>query len=217
MQHHFLRGLLKKFADGWCCSPATVIICRRQKSFVKVTCACLGCTVIKLITKGVDMIPKQVSGIAVKAAAVAVVVAGVATAGFDIKETKATLAAPTGKCGFSLALNASGLNERYNGSSSAKTVASIGVIDFDAGTSNFVDTKVSNWGAATATPTSVAGQNTFTVTQGSVAGQYVVNINNGYGTQFVFISTNTANTYLMQELASTSHNGAKMSGICQAL
>ena len=163
------------------------------------------------------MSPKKVSGIAVKAAVVAVVVAGVATAGFDIKETKATLAAPTGKCGFSLTLNTSGLNERYNGSTSAKTVASIGVIDFDAGTSNFIDTKVANWGSATATPTSVAGQNTFAVTQGAVAGQYIVNLNNGYGTQFVLISTNTANTYLMQELATSGSNGAKMSGICQAL
>lgn len=160
---------------------------------------------------------KKLSGVVLKAAAVAVVVAGVATAGFDIKETKATLTAPTGKCGFSLTLNTSGINERYNGSNSSKTVASIGVIDFDAGTASFVDTKITNWGTPNASAASSASQNTFSITQAAAAGQYISTINNGYGTQFIFTSTNTANTYLMQEVASVNNNGAKMSGVCQSL
>lgn len=152
------------------------------------------------------------AGFAVKAAAVVAVVAGVATAGFDIKESKATLTAPTGKCGFLINVNPTGLNQNIG--SSAKTVTTIGVMDFDAGTSNYIDTKVTNWGTTSASVSSVAAQNTFTLRQGSIAGQYIATM----GTQeWNLMSSNSGNTYLIQSVADATHTGVQYVGVCQAL
>ena len=158
-------------------------------------------------------------GFAAKAAAVVAVVAGVATAGFDIKESKATLTAPTGKCGYLLTLKSSGFDTKYTNSASTQTVAQIGVIDFDTGTSNNIQTKVSNWGASgsSAANTTVASQSTFSLVAGNYAGKYVMTINNGYNSKFNIISTNTANTYLVQGLPDSNNSGAVLTGMCQAL
>lgn len=154
---------------------------------------------------------------AAKAAAVVAVVAGVATAGFDIKESKATLAAPSGKCGMLLTLKPSGFDVKNAGSSSAQVVSTIAMVDFDSGTANYVDTKVTNWGLPNAANTSVSGQLTFSVVAGSFAGKYVMTLNNGYNTKFNILSTNSANTYLMQGLPDANNDGPVLSGMCQAL
>lgn len=155
-------------------------------------------------------------GFALKAAVVVAVVGAVATAGYDIKETKATLAAPTGKCGASLAANFSGMNTRVANWTEV-TVSSIATVDFDAGTINFVDSVVTNFGKANAATTSQTGQVNFTIVQGSFAGQYVMTIANGDNSKINVLSTNSGNTFLLQSVPNANDNGPVTTGVCQAL
>ena len=158
---------------------------------------------------------KERFGFAAKSAAVVVVVAAVATTGFEIKDSKATLTAPNGKCGYVINANPAGFN-LYT-STSPKIVTTIGIMDFDAGTSKYVATKVTNWGTDEAFLSSAQVEEKFTLTAGPNSGQWIATIQNESNTKWNLMSSNSGNTYLIQMAADATNKGVGYVGVCQAL
>lgn len=158
----------------------------------------------------------QKLSIGIKSAAIVAIVAGVATAGFEIKESKATLTAPSGKCALNLTTNLSGMNTKVGTWTSSQTIQSIGTIDFDAGMVYFVDTNVSNFGGANAATTKKAGEVAFTLSPSSTAaGMYLVTFSGG--SKANLMSTNSGNTMFIAGVPTADDDGPQATGVCQAL
>lgn len=155
---------------------------------------------------------KIVTGI--KTLALSTLIAGIASTGFDIKETKATLTGPSGKCGFSGYSNMAGMNARVSNWSSVTTMSN-GVIDFDARKGSWTDVVVAGYGTANAQTSSDSGVSEFEIAQTSVAGLYQLTFPSG--SKLNLVSTNSGNTYLMQGQASSDDNGPMFIAVCQAL
>lgn len=162
------------------------------------------------------MISKSKAVLAVKSLAVVAVVAGVATAGFDVKETKATLTAPSGKCGFSITNNMAGMNVRVSNWSDVGG-SYLGTIDFDAGVINFKGVQIYNYGQTNAKSVASSGQRKFTLAAGDFPGNYIMTFDNEDKTKMNLISTNSGNTFLMQSIPVTNDDGPVSTGVCQAL
>ena len=150
-----------------------------------------------------------------KAIAVVAVAAGIVTSGFEIKETKATLAAPSGKCGALMTANNAGLSARLSSWNSA-TSSTLVVFDFDNGTATYDGVDVNNYGSNSTVSSADSGSASFTMTAGAFAGSYVLSFSGDY--QMNIVSTNGGNTILMSDVATSSTSNANLStGICQAL
>ena len=145
------------------------------------------------------------------------IAAGIAMAGFNIKETKATLTGPNGTCGFSLTSNVAGMNLRIANFSTVP-ISTMGVINFNTLTINFTGVDVTNYGKSNAqSVVSSGGERAFTMATGSFPGNYVLSLNDEYNSKLSLISTNSGNTYLVQTLPTANDNGPIQAGVCQAL
>ena len=151
---------------------------------------------------------------ALKAAVVAAITAGVVTSGFEIKETKATLTAPTGKCGALLTAYNAGLNSRLSTWTDV-AISTVAVFDFDARTVSFDGVDESNYGSSGAVSSASSGSSTFTIAPGTFAGSYVLTF--ATGSSMNLVSTNSGNTILMADAVSGSSTANMQSGVCQAL
>lgn len=166
------------------------------------------------------MISKSKAVLAVKSLAVVAVVAGVATAGFDIQEPKAAASAPSGQCGLSLSRNFSGFNTYMQGSTDVGT-SLLGVINFDTGTGTANLTSINNFGQnnavnvernLTATVvTAAAGPSTYKVTLTVTADNETSQI------PYYFTSTNSGNTFLVKSVVTADQKTGAWMGVCQAL
>lgn len=160
-------------------------------------------------------------GMAVKAVAVVAVVAGVATAGFDIKETKAVASAPTGSCGLLVSRNLSGYNTYMNGGSGIGS-ASNGVVNFDAGSVSGKMTLINNYGLSNAVDTEADITGSVTATATTIPNTYLVTFtlsagSSTYVPQYYFTATNGGNTYLVRTKPIADNNTGAWTGVCQAL
>ena len=156
-------------------------------------------------------------GLAAKFAAAAIVIAGVATAGFDIKETKATASAPTGSCGLLINRNFAGYNAYMDGGSGIGS-SLIGVVNFDSATASGKITLISNFGRNNAVDTEMAVPGTVTTVATDIAGTYLVTITGGSNpVPYYFTATNGGNTYLVKSKPANDSNTGAWSGVCQVL
>lgn len=160
---------------------------------------------------------------AVKSLAVVAVVAGVATAGFEVRETKATVTAPSGTCGMVASRNFGGFDLQKNNADDVGSTMT-GTLNFDAKTASARMTVINNYGAANAVNEEKGITSTFVVESTANAGTYILTftstIEGQQGTseqKWDLISTNSGNTYLMKTKATTGNNTGAWSGVCQAL
>lgn len=158
---------------------------------------------------------------AVKAFTVVAIVAGVATAGFNITETQAVASAPSGTCGLLLSRNFAGFDTYMNGSNGVgSTIA--GTVNFDTNTGTAKVTVINNYGLNNAVNAEVVAVSTISpVTQVS-PGVYTLTMTTSaegqtWTQQYNMLSTNSGNTLLLKSVPTTNNNTGAWAGVCQAL
>lgn len=158
-----------------------------------------------------------------KSLAVVAVVAGVATAGFEVRETKATVTAPSGTCGLLLSRNFGGFNTYMQDSNDVGSTMS-GTINFDAKTASGNVSLINNYGKSNAVNVEKAMTSTLVVDTTATSGVYLLTMTTtavGESTSYIqkydLISTNSGNTYLLRSKPITDNNTGAWSGVCQAL
>lgn len=167
------------------------------------------------------MISKKHAVLAVKSLAVVAVVAGVATAGFDIQEPKAAASAPSGQCGLSLSRNFSGFNTYMQGSTGVGS-SLLGVVNFDTGTATGNMTAIDNYGQSNAVNAERTLTGTVNTVATSVPSTYkvtlTITVDNEQSTiPYYFTSTNSGNTFLVKSVVTADQKTGAWMGVCQAL
>ncbi len=131
--------------------------------------------------------------------------------------TKAAASAPSGVCGILLTANAAGYTGKNQSFGSGSTTLT-GVINFNNNTGNLTVTDVQNYNLSNAYNT--LQNSSITVTPGAAQsnGGYKVTFTDNTDTSdFLFMPTNSNNTYLVSSYnTQTTANGSPAwSGVCQ--